>query len=236
MLATRLAGRLVVPTGRDARLSGANVRRPAAAQLPTAQPFALDGLPGTTPRRPRSVAGWGTRLRRVLLRWQAPQPALRTGRRGLPGPLESRRPLRHSLRQPLRHSLRVGGAYPWLRWPSASVLVSAPSWGQSAAKTAADWPPSGGVERPGRVVRFARLIHRPVRVLGVPSARAACGGTQACPSCHLGWSRDAPRRWLSCLPSTGIGVGGGQHAGLAGRPRAVHRSDGPQVSATVSDS
>jgi len=46
-------------------------------------------------------------------------------------------PLRHSLRQPLRHSLRAGGAYPWLRWPSASVLVSPPSWGQSAAKTAA---------------------------------------------------------------------------------------------------
>jgi len=34
----------------------------------------------------------------------------------------------------------------------------------------------GGVERPGRVVRFARLIQRPVRVLGVPSARAASGG------------------------------------------------------------
>jgi hypothetical protein len=52
----------------------------------------------------------------------------------------------------------------------------APSWGQSAANTAADWPPSGGVERPGRVVRFARLIHRPVRVPGGPAVRAACGG------------------------------------------------------------
>ena len=30
--------------------------------------------PATMPRRPRSVAGEGTRLRRVLLRWQAPQP------------------------------------------------------------------------------------------------------------------------------------------------------------------
>jgi hypothetical protein len=36
--------------------------------------------------------------------------------------------------------------------------------------------PLGGVERPGRKERFARLIHRPVRVLGVPSARAAYGG------------------------------------------------------------
>jgi hypothetical protein len=47
---------------------------------------------------------------------------------------------------------------------------SCPSWGQSAAKTAADWPPSGGVERPRRKVRFARLIHRRVRALGRPSA------------------------------------------------------------------
>ena len=44
-----------------------------------------------------------------------------------------------------------------------------PSWGQSAANTAADWPPSGGVERPGRVVRFARLIGRRVRVFAVRS-------------------------------------------------------------------
>jgi hypothetical protein len=32
------------------------------------------------------------------------------------------------------------------------------------------------VERPRRAVRFARLIHRPVRVLGGPAVRAACGG------------------------------------------------------------
>jgi hypothetical protein len=43
--------------------------------------------------------------------------------------------------------------------------------------------PSGGVERPRRVVRFARLMHRPVRVLGVPSARAASGGDRSRP-CH----------------------------------------------------
>jgi hypothetical protein len=34
----------------------------------------------------------------------------------------------------------------------------------------------GGVERPRRVVRFARLIHRLGRVLGGPAARAASGG------------------------------------------------------------
>jgi hypothetical protein len=36
--------------------------------------------------------------------------------------------------------------------------------------------PLGGVERPGRAVRFARLIHRRGRVLGGPAVRAAFGG------------------------------------------------------------
>jgi hypothetical protein len=36
-------------------------------------------------------------------------------------------------------------------------------------------PPSGGVERPGRVVRFARLIQRPDCVLGRPSATVSNG-------------------------------------------------------------
>jgi len=36
--------------------------------------------------------------------------------------------------------------------------------------------PLGGVERPGRKVRFARLIHRPGRVPGGPTVRAAYGG------------------------------------------------------------
>jgi hypothetical protein len=37
------------------------------------------------------------------------------------------------------------------------------------------------VERPRRVVRFARLIHRPGRVLGGPSVRAAFGGISSLP-------------------------------------------------------
>jgi len=36
--------------------------------------------------------------------------------------------------------------------------------------------PLGGVERPRREVRFARLIHRRGRASGGPSARAAFGG------------------------------------------------------------
>jgi hypothetical protein len=40
------------------------------------------------------------------------------------------------------------------------------------------WPiaPLGGVERPRRVVRFARLMDRRVRAYGQPSADAAFGG------------------------------------------------------------
>jgi len=42
--------------------------------------------------------------------------------------------------------------------------------------------PLGGVERPRRMVRFARLIHRRGRVLGGPSARAASGGNPIPPA------------------------------------------------------
>jgi hypothetical protein len=41
--------------------------------------------------------------------------------------------------------------------------------------------PLGGVERPRRVVRFARLIQRRVRDLGGPAARAASGGDLSLP-------------------------------------------------------
>jgi hypothetical protein len=37
------------------------------------------------------------------------------------------------------------------------------------------------VERPDRKVRFARLMHRPVRVLGGPAVRAACGSDLSLP-------------------------------------------------------
>jgi hypothetical protein len=42
------------------------------------------------------------------------------------------------------------------------------------------------VERPRRVVRFARLIHRRVRVLGGPAVRAAFGGDLKPTDCHAG--------------------------------------------------
>src|SRR5829696_4316258 len=37
-------------------------------------------------------------------------------------------------------------------------------------------------------MRFARLMHRPGRVLGGSSVRAASGGIPACPGCHAGWT------------------------------------------------
>jgi hypothetical protein len=47
-------------------------------------------------------------------------------------------------------------------------------------------PPTGEWSGQAERMRFARLIHRPGRVLGVPSARAACGG-------HLSLSWLPPR-------------------------------------------
>ena len=49
----------------------------ATAQVEAAKPFVLDRLPDNPPATGRG--GGGTRLRRVLLRWQAPQPCRRRG-------------------------------------------------------------------------------------------------------------------------------------------------------------
>jgi hypothetical protein len=46
-----------------------------------------------------------------------------------------------------------------------------------------------GVERPRRVVRYARLMHRRGRDVGGPAARAARGGDPSPPGCHAGWQR-----------------------------------------------
>jgi hypothetical protein len=50
-------------------------------------------------------------------------------------------------------------------------LETQPGLGHSAA-----YGPLGGVVRPRRKERFARLMQRRVRILGGPAARAACGG------------------------------------------------------------
>jgi hypothetical protein len=59
------------------------------------------------------------------------------------------------------------------------ILPATDGGGHSAWVTrfAAGQVPFGGVVRPRREVRFARLIHRRGRVLGGPAVRAACGGS-----------------------------------------------------------
>jgi hypothetical protein len=144
--------------GCDARPSRANVRHPAAAQLPTAYPFVLDGLPGTTPRRPRSVAGRGRAFGACCFAGNLRSPA---------GPT----PVPPSPRWLDPHVIPYVNPYviPY------ALAVRTP--GFHGEGICAAQPPSGGVERPRRVVRFARLIHRRVRVLGGPLARAASGGS-----------------------------------------------------------
>ena len=63
------------------------------------------------------------------------------------------------------------------------IAATQPGLGHTSA-----YGPLGGVVRPRRKERFARLIHRRVRVLGGPSARAARGGNLSLPPwCHPGW-------------------------------------------------
>ena len=136
----------MVPAGRDARRSRTKFRHPASEQLPTASPFANDGRPGTRPCRPRSVAGRGRAFGACCFAGKLRSPAGRALAALGRGGLT-----------PTSFPTRWGGV-PRPRWWSASVQLS---------------PPRRGVERPRRVVRFARLIHRRVRVLGGP---AVCGG------------------------------------------------------------
>ena len=150
VLATRLAGRSVVPTGRAARRSRANVRHPATAQLPTAQPFVLDGLPGTTPCRPRSVAGEGRAFGACCFAGKLRSPA---------GPALAA--LRRSGLTPTSFPTSTPTSFP----TPPVAYPSCPAWPHLSSSV-----PLGGVERPRRMVRFARLIH-PAR----PRSWRTCG-------------------------------------------------------------
>ena len=104
--------------------------------------IALDRDPGHPAGcRPRSVAGRGRAFGACCFAGKLRSPAPPTGRRASPGPAPRRRPLRQSL----RHSLRQ-------RWRTPPVPANA--------------HPPGGVERPRRKVRIARLIQRRGRDLG----------------------------------------------------------------------
>jgi hypothetical protein len=105
---------------------------------------------------------------------------------------------RRSARQKLPETaLRATSPSPTTR-PSTALLTCATVWAREVLRgivnslridgkdeATLEWP-LGGVVRPCRVVRFARLIHRRVRVLGGPAVRAACGGSQTLPWWPLG--------------------------------------------------
>jgi hypothetical protein len=153
VLATRLARGAVVPAGRDTRWSRANVRHPAAAQLPTASPFALDRLPGITPRRPRSVAGRGRAFGACCFAGKLRSPA---------------GPRRSSAMSRVSNPYAGPYAKPYASYPRTPRRLEAGS--------PLVMPSSGEVERPRGMVRLARLMHRRVRALGRPTAGAAFGG------------------------------------------------------------
>ena len=136
---------------------------------PTAQPFVLDGLPGTPPRQPRSVAGWGRAFGACCFAGKLRSPAHASGDAATRPNFRAATPTSFPTSTPTSFPTRWG-CVPLASLAERIGAGQSPSWGQSAAKTAADWPPYGGVERPRRVVRFARLIHRHGRDLG-----RACG-------------------------------------------------------------
>jgi hypothetical protein len=126
----------------------ARQRRPGAPWPPGS------GLPNAD-----SGEEW-TRLRRVLLRWQAPQrcPAHRATGLTRPSSGGDRTAIPTAFPAPQM-------AYPLTAWRLDHCCSC----------------PLGGVVRPGRKVRFARLIHRPGRVLAGPAVRAASGGSLSLP-------------------------------------------------------
>jgi hypothetical protein len=133
--------------GRDARRSSANVRLPATAQVEAVQPFALDRLPGTTPAGHGRWQGGGRAFGACCFAGKLRSPAAPTGEARVPGPLvagdPTATPTSLAARSPTAMGTPAGGV------PLASA-VEAVCPAQS---------PLGGVERPRRKVRFARLIH-----------------------------------------------------------------------------
>jgi hypothetical protein len=152
ILATAIAPRLVVQPGRDARRSSANVRHPAAAQVQTAGPFALDGLPGATPAGHPRWSVVGRAFGACCFAGKLRSPAPPTGRWPHPARLQGG----ESYVNPYVNLYGIPCAtdgVPHLS-PRARICPGhAPEGGQSAAKTAADWPPSG--EWSGRAERCA---------------------------------------------------------------------------------
>ena len=163
----------MVPAGHDTRLSGANVRYPAAAQVEAGMPFDLDGLPGPRP------AGHG--------RWRG-------------GDAPSARAASLASSAALLYA-PGDAAYP-ARWRAGDPYVI-PYVNPYVIPYAQEvrTPGFAGRAHQCRKVRFAQLIQRPVRVLGGPAVRAACGGNLS-PALVATWRgagtyRVLERNWLA---------------------------------------
>ena len=131
ILATRIAGRLVVPSGRDARRSRANVRHPPPRSSPRRSHSSLTACPG--PRcagHGRWRGGDAPSARAASL---ASSAALPVPARELPWP----RPATPTL-IPTRCSLSVSGIAGQGKLAGSSLVAGrgGPSWGQGGAARA----------------------------------------------------------------------------------------------------
>ena len=133
-----LAPRSVVQLGRDARRSSANVRHPAAAQVPTPRPFVLDGLPGTPAA---GHPGWlvvGRAFGACCFAGKLRSPAPPTGEAPLARPVVVGEPYVNGYVIPYVILYALGGAYPCPRRPGLSVQHRGPSgeWSGRAERCA----------------------------------------------------------------------------------------------------
>ena len=185
-------GRSWCRQGSDARRSSANVRLPAAAQVEAVQPFALDRLPGTPPAGHWRWPGVGRAFGACCFAGKLRSPARPLGD-GLTRPsFGASTPTRVSTRVPTRVPTPAGGV------PLGSVVegigpAQCPFGGPVGRKNRGRLAPLGGVERPRRAVRFARLIHRRGRALGRTfGPRRLRQQSQACPGCYPEWCLAQP--------------------------------------------
>jgi hypothetical protein len=131
---------------------------PATVQVHTAQPFALDGLPGTTPAGHPPWSGGGRAFGACCFAGRLRSPAPPTGRPTQPAQLQSLNPYVNGYVNPYVIPYALGVRTPVLG-DRGYLCSSSPLRGPVGRKNRGRLAPLGGVVRPRRAVRFARLIH-----------------------------------------------------------------------------